>query len=349
MHEGEHTSCRPFNFEAEPDIYWENLGDGRFVDRTEELGLVAPNGKGLGVAIADFERSGSEAIFVANDTTENFMFRHSSKLNGPRFYESGAMDGVAVNRDGLTEACMGVGLGDINGDGRFDLFVTNFQGETNTLYVGSDHGGFVDETPRAGLAAASRNRMGWGCQIFDVECNGDLDLFVANGHLHGPPQLPQLYYNLCGGRFTEISHTAGAYFRQQWLGRSVALIDWNRDLLTDLVVTYQKEQTSLLQNTSRAGNRLVLRLVGVESNRDAVGALVEATIGDRTWHFYVTRGGGYFAANDPQVLIACGAATRIDDLRIRWPSGQVAAFQDVSAGTAYLAIEGLDALVPRSD
>ena len=191
--------------------------------------------------------------------------------------------------------------------------------------------------------------MGWGCQFLDVDCNRNLDLFVANGHLHDPPQLPQLYYNQGGGRFTEISQAVGNYFRQPWLGRSVALIDWNRDLLTDLVVTYQKENTSLLQNTSVAGNRLAVKLMGVQSNRDAVGALLEAKIGDRTTHFSVTRGGGYFAANDPQILIGCGTATQVDSLKISWPSGRTTMFHNVPVGKAYVVREDLDVIFQRSE
>ncbi len=344
---GAYTSCRPFAMASVQDILWENLGDGSFADRTAEFGLNANDGKGLGVAIVDFEGQGRESIFVGNDTTANFLFRPSTALHGPRFHEVGVASGVAVNGQGLTEACMGVAIGDVNGDGRFDLFVTNFLGETNTLYQAIGDGQFIDATERAGLAQSSRDRMGFGCQFLDVDCDGFLDLFVANGQLHEIPQRPQLYYNQGTGRFAEVSQEAGAYFRTPRMGRSVARLDWNRDLVMDLAVTYQEGSTSLLENRSVVGNRIMLQCLGASSNRDAVGALIRARIGERTLHFYATRGGGYFAANDPKIHIGCGDAARIDQLDVIWPSGHIDSWRDVVVGKSYLAIEGRERLWTR--
>jgi tetratricopeptide (TPR) repeat protein len=347
MFKGAFTSCRPFGFEGVEDTLWENLGDGRFVDSTAQFGLSAPNGKGLGVVTVDFERRGRESVFVANDTTVNFLFQPDA--SGRRFEEAGMLAGVAVNRDGLTEACMGIATGDIDEDGRFDFLVTNFQGETNTLYRCLGDGLFSDETERAGLAHSSRDRLGWGAQFLDVDCNGRLDLFLVNGLLHEVPQLPQLHYNRGTGRFDEISHQAGAYFRQPRLGRSVACLDWNRDRATDLVVTYQEGTVSLLENRCSLGNRIVVRLTGVASNRDAAGAVVAARFGDRTRYFHVTRNGGYFAANDPAVLVGCGDAQSVDELIVNWPSGKTSSWRNVAAGVSYLAIEDMDQLLTSVD
>ncbi len=350
---GAYTSCRPFGFAAVQDTLWENDGQGHFVDKTKEYGLTAVDGKGLGVAFVnfdsgDFDGYGRDSIFVGNDTTANFLFQ---RVDGStvRFQNNAGAAGAAVNGRGLSEACMGVATGDINGDGLLDLFVTNFQGETNTLYENLGGGLFADATEKSGLADASRNRLGFGCQFLDIDCNGRLDLFVANGLLHEIPQRAQLFYNLKHGRFGEVSQTAGDDFRQPRLGRSVALVDWNRDRQTDVAVTYQTGNVSLLENRSAAGNRIVLRLTGVAANRDAIGALVRARIGDQTHHFQVTRCGGYFAANDPKILVGCGAAEKIDHLEVCWPSGRVAAWQDVGVGETYLLIEGDERLFLQND
>ena len=159
------------------------------------------------------------------------------------------------------------------------------------------NGEFVDDTQRAGLADTSRSMLGFGCQFLDIDCDGRLDLFVANGHLHEPPQPAQLYYNLGGGRFREVSRESGEYFATPRMGRSVATLDWNRDLLPDVVVTYQTENTSLLLNQSAAGRRISLRMIGSISNRDAIGTRIRVRAGDRDSYFRVDRGGGYFAAN----------------------------------------------------
>jgi Tfp pilus assembly protein PilF len=343
---GGYTSCRPFDYAGQEDTLWENLGEGQFADRTAEFGMNAPQGKGLGVVAVDFEGQGRDAVFVGNDTTPNFLFQRSAD---GRFQETAMLAGVAVNAQGLTEASMGIACGDVDGDGRFDLFVTTFQDETSTLFRCRGGGLFADETERAGLADSSRNRMGWGAQFLDVDCNGALDLFVANGMLHDTPQLPQMYYNSGSGRFREISHLAGGYFRLPRLGRSVACLDWNRDLRMDLVVTYQEGPVSLLENQSAVGNRIVLELTGVESNRDAVGTLIRAHIGDRVSHFYVTRNGGYFAANDPKVLIGCGDSAKIDRLEVIWPSGKSVVWSDMPVGGAYHVIEGTDQLWRREN
>lgn len=343
---GGYTSCRPFNYEAAQDVFWENLGNGQFAERTSEAGFIASDGKGLAVLIADFDRQGRESVFVANDTTANFCFEQSSEA---RFDENGILNGLAVNGDGVSEACMGIASGDVDGDGRFDLFVTNFQGETNTFYRALGDGEFADDTQRAGLADTSRNMLGFGCQFFDIDCNGWLDLFVSNGHLHEPAQPAQLYYNQGGGRFREVSREAGRYFRQPRMGRSVATLDWNRDQLPDLVVTYQVENVSLLLNQSTAGRRLTLKMIGSTSNRDAIGTQIRARAGERDLYYRVDRGGGYFAANDPQVIVGCGDATEIDHLEVTWPSGEVASWHDVPTGQTYVIVEGLGQLLPRRE
>jgi tetratricopeptide (TPR) repeat protein len=339
-----YTACHPFEYESVQDRMWENVGNGAFAERTEEWGFAVRGGKGLGVMIADFEGVGRDGIFVGNDTTANLLFQ---KVSGSvtKFQEIGARSGVAVNGGGMTEACMGIALGDVDQDGWFDMFVTNFQGETNTLYHALGNAEFTDGTTRAGLADSSRNRLGFGCQFLDIDGNGALDLFVANGHLHEEAQRPQLYYNQGKGRFREISTAAGSYFAQPRLGRSVARLDWNRDLQTDLVVTYQEGNVSLLENNSKPGHAIGVRLIGRSSNRDAAGTRIKATIANKSqYHHYVTRCGGYFAANSPDILIGCGESTRAQ-LEVTWPTGEIQTWQNVAVGKSYFLLEASNELL----
>ena len=341
---GGYTSCRPFNFAAEEDVFLENLGNGSFRERTNESGLTAREGKGLAVVIADFDGRNRDSLFVANDTTANFFFEQTADS---AFHENGIVSGLAVNSGGSSEACMGVACGDVDGDGRFDLFVTNFQGETNTLYRALGNGEFIDDTQRAGLADTSRAMLGFGCQLLDIDGDGWLDLFVANGHLHEPAQLAQVYYNQGGGRFQEVSQQSGEYFASPRMGRSVATLDWNQDQSPDLVVTYQFENTSLLLNESAGRKRLTLKMIGRTSNRDAIGTRIRVRIADRDLYFRVDRGGGYFAANDPIVLVGCGGAAEAELIEVVWPSGELAIWRNVATGQDYTVIEGAKQLLPH--
>jgi uncharacterized protein HemY len=343
---GHYNACRPLDFPAAQDRIWENRGDGRFVDRTDLSGIVVPEGKGLGVIVADFDEDGWPDIFVGNDTTANFLFRNRGRAASDAeaapfsFEDRGVTAGVAFDGEGRAQACMGIACGDVDGDLRPDLFVTNFFDETNTLYRNQGGLNFSDHTGRARLADSSRQKMGWGCQFLDADGDGWLDLFVANGHLHDTPQTPQFYCNRGEGRFQEISQAAGAAFSRPRMGRSAALLDWNDDSRPDLVSTSQTENVSLWENRSPVGNRVVLELVGTLSNRDAEGARVTLRYGDATRTFRVSAGGGYFAGNERTLRIGIGAAQTIDDLRIDWPNGARETKQGLSAGTRYRVIEG---------
>ncbi len=338
--QGRYLACHPSTLAAAQDAYWENLGNGQFRDRTREAGVVAEHGKGLGVMIADLETVGQPLIFVANDSTPNSLYRWPASPAGKSPAEDVALHyGVAVNEEGAAEACMGVACGDVDRDGRLDLFVTNFGGETNTLYRNAGVASFVDVSRRARLANASREQLGFGCQLIDVDANGWLDLFVANGELHEVAQRPQLFYNRGQLTFEEWSDRAGSYFAERRLGRSVAVIDVNRDLLADLAVTYQEGNVSLLRNDSRAGNRIGLTLVGTESNRDAIGASLTVTVAGQQQVFRVDRCGGYMAANEPTVLVGCGDRETVEQVEVTWPSGRVEQWAGLATGQAYLILE----------
>lgn len=345
VRENDQPACGPGNYPAAPDVLWENLGNGRFRDAAESAGIDAPDGKGLGVIIADYENHGVPGIFVGNDTTANFFFRNDRPDAQPgrqplAFSERATLAGCAVDANGRPEACMGIAGGDVDDDGLFDLLVTNFEHETNTFYRNLGKATFTDATAVFGLADAAPQIMGWGAQFFDIEADGDLDLFITNGHLHDEPMQPQLYLNQEKRRFIDVSPQAGTVFQQLRLGRCVALIDWNRDLLADLAVTDKQVPAGLLQNVSNAGHRIALTLVGTESNRDAVGARVTATISGRKRYRQVVGGGGYLAANERTIFLGLGESEQIERLRIDWPRGRTEMLNGIPQGTAVIAIEG---------
>ena len=257
----------------------------------------------------------------------------------PSFEDRGLIAGVAIDGSGRAEACMGIACGDIDGDQRLDLFVTNFFDETCTFYQNLGDLMFEDRTSQFGLSNAGRRLMGWGCQFFDADNDGWLDLAIVNGLLHDTPQLPQFYRNR-NGRFTEQSSKVGAYFTVPKLGRSVATWDYNRDGRVDVVVSHQSEPASVLRNESEAGRHVTLTLVGTRSVRDATGAVIRARIGDRQIVRLVSSQGGYLSACSADVVIGFGKATAVDDVEIQWPGGLRERFVRMPAGDRLCLREG---------
>jgi len=340
--------CRVMDYPAEQDTFWINKGDGTFQDRTDSVGIQAADGKGLGVISADFDNDGWIDLFVGNDTTANFLFKNlgtrtaatevtESEWQG--FQEIGVLAGVAFNRDGKAEACMGIACEDLNDDGLFDLFVTNYENETNTFYANLGSLGFADETHRLNLAEASRPMLGWGAQFIDLDADSDRDLFVSNGHLYDRPMCSQLFLNRTG-QFEEISGRAGQFFEAERFGRSAAIIDWNRDLAADLIVSFLKSPVALLTNSIPNGNRLSIRLIGVSSTRDVQGTRLSVTAGQRVMHFRSSSDGGYFASNENDVKIGLGPHKHVETIEVKWPSGRVQTWSQLPAGRKYALIEG---------
>ena len=311
---------------------------------------------GLGIVAADFEGNGRIGLFIANDAFPSFFFQNVSETKGgvPRFSEQGALVGLAVDGNGHVRACMGIAAGDANGDGLLDLFVTNFLNESNTLHIQNPPGVFHDETARFGLREPSLTKLGFGTQFLDVDCDGALDLVVANGHVYdlsakGTPyrMRPQLFRNLGDvGRFREET-SAGPYFEQLLLGRGLARFDWNRDGLEDFVVSHLDSPATVLTNTTQsAGHYLAVHLSGRIGSRDAVGAIVEVKTTKQSVVRQMTAGDGYKASNQRRLHFGLGADDEPVELLVRWPGGQVSTFSQVSIDCEILLIEGSTNIVP---
>ncbi|HND52290.1 MAG TPA: FG-GAP-like repeat-containing protein [Pirellulaceae bacterium] len=369
---GRPRACSPSLFPEQDDRLFLSSGDGRFADVTKAAGVTGERGKGLGIVAADFDASGLLSLFVANDGTPNFFYHNEtpqagrsasppsptpSPLNSPktspptpRFVENGVLSGLAFDRHGNFQACMGVALDDINGDGQLELFVTNFFHESNTLYVADVPGQFYqDRTHEYGLRDGSIEMLGFGAQFTDADLDGWPDLVITNGHVQdfsdeGTPfeMRAQFYRNVEGRRFVEMkSATVGPFFDERRLGRGLARLDWNRDGREDVVITHVGSNAALLTNeTTGAGRHLVLQLRGVESARDAIGTRVVVETSGHRLHRQLTAGDGYQASNERQLVIGLGDAVAARRIEVRWPSGRVQEFHNVPADASYIVIEG---------
>lgn len=347
--DGHPAMCMPFDFDGQSDRFWRNDGQGGFIEATAEMLSVDPNGKGLGAAVWDADGSGRLSLLVANDTTPNFFFTPDADADGQIvLQEQALLRGLAFNGEGKAEGSMGIALGDVNDDSSPDILITNFYNESDTVYLSEPAGGYGDRTRAMGMHAHSLDTLGFGTQFLDVDLDGRLEVFVANGHIddlrrHGRPyKMPAQLFRLDAQRFVPVTAAeVGPYFQQSWLGRSVARLDWNRDGREDLVVGHLGDPSSLLTNTSpEAGGFLALRLVGVASNRDAIGATVEVRCGSRVIIRQLTAGDGYQASNERRLVIGVGRADKIDQLTVRWPSGTVQQFEDLAASQEFTLVEG---------
>ncbi len=340
--------CGPRGLRGEPDVLYRNNRDGTFTNVTEAAGIHDAGYYGFGVVFSDLDNDGWPDIYVANDSTPNFFFRNN---RDGTFTEVGLEAGVALNGDGRAQASMGVDVGDYNNDGNFGIFVTNFSQDYNTLYRNDGDGRFRDETFAAGLGSLSHSNMGWGTGFVDLDNDGYLDIFVANGHIYPDiDQFPlgsrflerkQLFQNLGNGRFREVTEEVGGGLLLEKSSRGVAFGDYDNDGDLDILIVNLNDRPTLLRN--EGGNRnhwITLRLVGTESNRDAIGARVRVQVGDRVQTAEVRSGGSYLSHNDTRVHFGLGAERRVKRLEIRWPRGLVEKFEDLAADQFLLVTEG---------
>ncbi|MGC8644183.1 MAG: CRTAC1 family protein, partial [Isosphaeraceae bacterium] len=319
---------------------------GRFVDVSASAGIKKDvNGRGLGVMTADLDDDGKIDVFVTNDMTSNYLFHNQGSF---QFEESGLLSGVAGNAAGGSQAGMGVAGGDLDGDGRFDVTVTNYYNESTSFFRNLGEGFFGEQSASIGMAAPSRYVLGFGIAILDADNDGWLELMTANGHIHdGRPQYPwqmpvQLYHNEGGARplLREVSSRAGAPFQVLRVGRGLAAGDLDNDGRIDALVVSQNQPLAYLHNRSDAGHFLVLRLAGRKSNRDAVGARVTVRCGQRSLIAQRTGGGSYLSAGDPRLHFGLGKATLAEWVEVHWPSGRVDRYSGLKADTGYLLHEG---------
>ena len=340
--------CTPEAYRGETCWLFRNRGDGTFEDVTATCGIFDSSSKSLGVALIDYDQDGWPDIFVANDTQPNKLYRN---LRNGRFRDVALEAGVALSEDGKARAGMGVDAADFDGSGRPGLAVTNFDNEMIGLYRPQSSGTFVDVASRSGVGVASLTRLGFGCVFADFDLDGALDLVVANGHIDdtvrnirgnvGYAQAPLLFLNQGGATFRDVASQAGSGFAQARVGRGLACADFDRDGDVDLLMTTNNGPAVLFRNDQTGGNRSVqFRLIGTQSNRDAIGATVRIYHAGTSQSRMVRSGSSYLSQSELPVTFGVGKRDVIDRVTIAWPNGRAEEFTKVAAGKQYDCVEG---------
>ena len=345
---GPRTYCDPHLLNSRPDHLFRNDG-GRFVDVSAEAGIVDREGRGLGVVAADLDGDDRIDIYVANDTTANYLFHN---LGNMKFEEIGHETGAASSANGGYQAGMGVAIGDLDADGRPDIVVTNFHGESTTLYHNLGKGLFNDRSNADGLAAPSRFLLGFGVVPRDFNNDGRLDLASANGHVNDfrptvPYAMPaQILTGRREGKLTEVVGPSPLSIPR--IGRGLAAGDFDNDGRQDLLLVAQDQQLAYFHNTTRGGRAISFRLRGRTSNRDAVGAKVTVTVAGTRQTAWRTGGGSYLSANDPRLHFGLGEHATAETVEIRWPSGRVDRHRNLAGGITHELVESMSQQTPMN-
>ena len=345
---GVHVYCGPHAYPAVHDTFYKNNGDGTFTDVST---LYRPSDlipqHGLGVTFGDYDADGNIDLYVANDQDPNFLFQNGGNGN---FLEVALISGVCYNDMGKEEAGMGTDFGDYDNDGQFDLTVSNYQTETNTVYRNHDSSFFTDNTITSGIAEVTHGYLGWGIKFFDYDNDGYQDIFVANGHLMDNinvlekhvtyPQRNLLFRNLGDGTFANVASETGGLALKK-VSRGAAIGDYDNDGDLDILVTNCNQRPDLLQNA--VGNRnnwIQIETVGQKSNRSGIGARIKVVTGTYVQYREVQSGGSYLSFHDLRAHFGVGKAEQIDRLEIRWTSGQTDGWTHLPVNQRFRAVEG---------
>ena len=354
MWKGVEVFYGPEAYSGDADVLYRNEGDGTFVDVSDASGVRARTPyNGFQALFGDLDDDGWPDIYVADDTTPNLLY--SNRGDGT-FGDVSLRSGASHSVGGDVQAGMGADLGDYDGDGDFDLFVTHFSDDYNTLYRNDGGGYFRDITFAAGLGEASLPWVGWGTGFFDADNDTDLDIFVANGHVYPVVDdhdlgtsyaQPNLLFENLGTSYRDVSAAAGPGLQVRKVSRGAAFADYDDDGDIDILVLNVDDLPTLLRNDTDAAERhwLGLRLQGHASNRDGIGARIEVVTGARRQLREVRAGSSFLSMNDLRVHFGLGPAATVDRLVVRWPSGVEQSFADVAVDH-YLLVDEDAGLIP---
>lgn len=348
---GIRVQCGPRGLRGEPDFFFRNEGDGTFTDVTEAIGMSDKKKYyGLGAVWNDYDNDGWPDLYVANDATPNFLYRNQG---GKSFEEAGFQSGTAFNLDGIEQGSMGIAWGDYDNDGFFDVFVTNFASEHNTLYRNLGARGFIDVSMESRIGTVSKPYVGWGTGFYDFDNDGWQDILVANGHVYPQMELAQspgylgfrqhflLHRNLGNGKFEEITDESGLQKVTMRSQRGVAFGDLNNDGSIDAVVTSVGDQPSVLLNTTQNKNRSVsIRLIQPGKNRYAIGARVVVKTQKMRQMREVESGSSYLSQNDLRLHFGLGSDENIDWVEVRWSDGSSEKIAGIEPGKMFTVEKG---------
>ena len=348
---GERYYCVPRVYDPMPSWLFHNNGDGSFTDVSKESGIANYPGKAWGVVACDINNDGRMDLFVANDTIANFLLLNQG--NG-KFTDIATEAGVAYSSEGSARSGMGVDAADYDDDGWTDLFLANVDREMYSLYHNNGDNTFEDESAVTGIGKITRLLSGWGLKFFDFDNDGNIDLFLANGHPDDKVETrdsdvqysePMLLFrnneNKSRQRFENVSSQAGTIFTQRFAARGLAIGDFDNNGAIDVLVAVNNDAPILLRNTAASGNHWIgVRLVGKKCNRDAVGAVVTWHAGDLKRHVFKVGAGSYLSSHDPRLVLGIGPRTRIDWIEVKWPapSGLIERFSSLPIDK-YIVIE----------
>ena len=328
---GELRICHPQDLTAWPDECFMNQGDGRFSPEARQRGLFGDGNKALGVAIADFNNDQLPDIYVANDTTANFLFVNQGEA---RFREDGYLAGCAVDRNGSFQASMGLGVGDLDNNGFLDIYSTHFYEESNTLYENLGVQGFQDVTGLAGLHELTMPYLGFGVVIADFDQDRSQDIFITNGHVENYPgnplrkMSPQMLAS-DGRNWRDESASAGAFFAGKYVGRGTAWCDVDADGDPDLAVVHQNDPVALLRNDSTRGHWLKFQFNGRASNRRGIGCRVTVHSRGQKLTQELCAGTSYASSHQPALIFGLGGEDASCTVDVLWPGGRTQRLDNV--------------------
>lgn len=331
----------PMSFDGEIDRLYRNLGDDKFEDVTESLGVYNENGRAMGVGAADYDGDGWVDIYVANDHMVNYLYKNEE---GKGFKEVGIPTGTAFNQVGEGTISMAVDFGDYDRDGKLDMWVSD-DGYCS-LYRNLGDGVFSEMSYPSGIAVAAAQHVGWSSFFIDYDNDGDIDLFKTNGelkHLYG--QEDQVFRNIGGGKFEDASLELGSYFKEELVGRGACYGDYDNDGDLDVYVVNLNDFGVLLRNDKGNDNNWIkINLVGKNGNKDAIGTRVKILAGGISQMTEKKSASGYLSQSDGRVHFGLGQEGMVEEIEVIWPSGERQVMQNVPAGKIITIIEGEDAI-----
>lgn len=338
LYKGVNVMAGPQGLTAQADVLYENRGDGTFADISESSGIrsVTP-GYGLVAQMFDYDNDGRQDIFVGNDSTENFLFHNKG---GGKFENVGVISGIATNLDGAAQATMGIALGDVDGNGRPDVFTTAFSSDTNTLHLNLDGVFFEDRTSRYRLGSASRRFLSWACGFYDFDSDGDEDLLITNGHVYPEAathdidseyEQPLLLLERRDKRFERVAD-AGDITMTPMRGRTAAFGDLDGDGDVDVVLTTLNDKSRILRNDAPPADAIVVDLQLTGPNHRGYGSVVDLIAGETKQRRWITGGGSFQSTNAPAAYFGIGRKP-VESLKIevRAPDGKTIRIDDVTA------------------